>query len=71
MTKGTMGWDLYSTLAQQAQYIEYYKSVPPVACPNDGEPLRLGPSAHSGIRYCPWGDFQYPRDWDPETMSGY
>jgi len=70
MSGGVTGWDLYSTLAQQAQYIEYYKSVPPVACPNDGEPLQMGPSAASGVRYCPYDGWQYPRDWDPETMSG-
>lgn len=67
---GVTGWDLYSTLAQQSEYATYYKSIPPVACPHDGEPLRQGPPQEPGILYCPWGDFQYPRDWDPETMSG-
>ena len=70
MAGGVTGWDLYSTLAQQGEYIDYYKSVPPVACPNDGEPLRVGPSAHSGVWYCPYDGWQYPRDWDPETQSG-
>lgn len=67
---GVTGWDLYSTLAEQSQYATYYKSIPPVACPFDGEPLRQGPAAEMGILFCPWGDFQYPRDWDPESMSG-
>ena len=67
---GITGWDLYSTLALQAHYLDYYKTIPPVACPHDGEPLRLGPSTTPGIWYCPWGDFQYPRDWDPEAHSG-
>jgi len=65
-----MGWDLWSTLAEQASYIDYYRTVPPVACPNDGEPLRPGPSAHTGVLYCPWGDFQYPRDWNPDVHGG-
>ncbi len=67
---GVTGWDLYSTLAQQSQYISYYKSIPPVACPHDGEPLRQGPPQEPGILYCPWGDFRYPDDYDAETMSG-
>lgn len=70
MASGPTGWDLYSTLALQAEYVRYYKSAIPVACPNDGEPLRLGPPDQPGVWYCPWGDFQYPRDYDPETMSG-
>lgn len=67
---GVTGWDLYSTLVQQSEYITYYKSIPPVACPHDGEPLRQGPAQTPGILYCPWGDFQYPRDYDVETMAG-
>ena len=67
---GVTGWDLYSTLVQQAQYQEYYKSIPPVACPHDGTPLLQGPATSPGILYCPNGDFRYPQDWDPETMSG-
>lgn len=70
MANGVTGWDLYSTLALQAHYEEYYKTIPPMACPHDGEPLRLGPTNTPGILYCPWGDFQYPRDWDPEVHSG-
>jgi hypothetical protein len=61
---------LYSTLAEQAQYVEYYKSVPPVACPTHGVPLKQGPGAAPGVLYCPDGDFYYPDDWDPQTMSG-
>jgi hypothetical protein len=33
---------------------------PPVACPNDGEPLQPGPG---GVLHCPSGDYEYPRDW--------
>lgn len=67
---GVTGWDLFSTLAQQSQYLSYYKSIPPVACPNDGEPLRLGPPQQPGILYCPFDGWQWPRDYDAETMSG-
>lgn len=70
MSEGTTGWDLYSTLAEQAQYVDYYRSQPPVACPNDGEPLRLGPPNRPGVRFCPVDGWQYPRDWDPEIHSG-
>lgn len=67
---GVMGWDLWSTLALQAQYEDYYRTVPPVACPNDGEPLRLGPPSQPGVWYCKYDGWQYPRDWDPEVHSG-
>jgi hypothetical protein len=70
MADKVTGLDLYSTLAQQAAYIDYYKSVPPVACPHDGTPLELGPPQQAGVMFCPNGDFRYPDDWDPETMAG-
>lgn len=70
MAAGVTGNDLLSTLREQAAYVEYYKSTPPVACPNDGEPLRQGPPSEPGILYCPFDGWQYPRDWDPESMSG-
>jgi len=65
-----MGWDLYSTLSLQVEYKRYYDSQPPVACPHDGTPLKQGPSADPQILFCPMGNFSYPEDWDPETMSG-
>lgn len=64
------GWDLYSTLVDAAASIDYYSSQPPVACPHDGEPLRQGPGTDGAVLYCPWGNFRYPEDWDPETMNG-
>jgi hypothetical protein len=67
---GVTGWDLDSTLKQQAAYVNYYRSTPPVACPHDGEPLRQGPPSMPGILFCKFDGFQYPRDWDPNTMSG-
>lgn len=67
---GVTGNDLYSTLIEQSEYITYYKSLPPVACPNDGTPLKLGPPQSPGVWFCPNGDFYYPDDYDAETMSG-
>lgn len=65
-----MGWDLWSTLQQQAAYEDYYRTQPPVACPHSGTPLLQGPPDQPGVLYCPDGDFYYPDDWDPDTMSG-
>ena len=65
-----MGYDLLSTLQQAAAEVDYYKSVPPMACPNDGTPLLDGPPSQPGILFCPHDGWQYPRDWDPSTMSG-
>ena len=65
-----MGYDLLSTLQQQAAYIEYYKTQRPVACPNDGTPLLEGPPSEPGILYCPHDFWQYPRDYDADTQGG-
>lgn len=70
MADKVMGWDLLSTLAEQAAYTDYYRQQPPVACPLDGTPLKEGPPSQPGILYCPFDGWQYPRDWDAETMSG-
>lgn len=67
---GVTGWDLYATLQEQAQYEAYYKGARPVACPNDGTPLKEGPPSQPGILFCSFDGWQYPRDWDAETMSG-
>lgn len=67
---GVTGWDLYSTLVLQAEYETYYRTVPPVACPIDGQPLRLGPPSQPGVWYCPQDGWEYPRDWDPQVHSG-
>lgn len=66
-----MGWDLYSTLVQQSEYRTYYDSTLPMACPHDGTPLKEGPPQRPGTLFCPNGDFHYPEDWDPNTMSGF
>lgn len=67
---GPMGWDLFSTLALQVEYKRYYDAQIPIACPHCGTPLKQGPSAEPQILFCPHGDFYYPEDWDPGTMSG-
>ncbi len=65
------GWgSLIATIQTNAQEQNALANQPPLACPNDGEPLRQGPAAEMGILYCPFDGWQYPRDWDPETMSG-
>lgn len=64
------GWDLYSTLQEQAALVEYYKTQRPVACPNDGTLLKPGPPQQPGVLFCPMGDFTYPDDWDATTMAG-
>jgi hypothetical protein len=66
----TTGWDLYATLQKNAQTAAYYAAVPPVACPNDGTPLKQGPPSQPGVLFCPMGDYEYPRDWNPDTQSG-
>ena len=64
------GWDLYSTLQEQAAQRSYYDSAPPVACPKCGEPLREGPPQESAILFCPYDGWQWPRDYDVSSMSG-
>ncbi len=61
-------WGLHSVLEWNRQEFEAFVSRPPLACPDDGEPLVNAPSARSGsgtelyCRFCFW---QYPRDWRP------
>lgn len=64
-------WHLDSIIKENVAYVNYYRSIPPVACPNDGTPLHPGPPNQAVVLlYCPDGDFEYPRDWNPDTMSG-
>lgn len=64
-------WGLHSVFEESRQEFDAYWSVPPVACPICGEPLKQGPSTKSGTGidlYCNYADdheFQYPRDWKP------
>lgn len=55
-----MAWEQLISIRDEA--IAYKRDEiqnPPVACPNDGEPLDAG---RNGVLHCPWGDFEYPRD---------
>jgi hypothetical protein len=65
-----MGNDLLSTLQSQAQFKSYYDTIPPMACPNDGEPLRQGPPSDGNILYCPFDGWKYPDDYDSTIHSG-
>jgi hypothetical protein len=64
------GWDLYATLQLRAQFADYYRSQPPVACPNDGTPLLIGPPQEPAVLFCPFDGWQYPRDYDADIHSG-
>lgn len=63
-------WQLDSVLKERADYAQYYRSQAPVACPNDGTPLLEGPPQAAAVLYCPNGDWEYPRDYDPIVHSG-
>lgn len=59
-------WGLDAVLKQSKQEFEAFVSRPPMACPNDGEPLRNPPNTAAGAGvglYCKFCGFQYPRDW--------
>lgn len=67
---GVTGWDLLATLQEQAAYREFYDTQRPVACPNDGTPLREGPPSQPGVLFCPFDFWTFPDDYDPEIHSG-
>lgn len=55
-----MSWEqLRDIYREAADELRAARGRPPVACPNDGEPLQPGPG---GALHCPWGDYEYPRD---------
>lgn len=56
-----MSWqELISIRAEAIEDLRLWQSQPPVACPNDGEPLRQGPN---GVLFCISDGWQYPRDY--------
>lgn len=66
-----MSWyQLDNVLKEQAEYIEFYRVQPPVACPNDGTPLLPGPVLEPAVLYCRFDGWTYPRDWNPDIHSG-
>lgn len=47
-----MAWEQLLSIIQDAQAeLDAERATPPIACPNDGEPLRTGPD---GQLYCPF-----------------
>lgn len=52
-----MAWaSLLAILRENAELIRQERDAPPVACPNDGEPLESGPD---GTLHCPFDGFVY------------
>lgn len=50
-----MSWQqLADILAEAAAEQEAERSAPPVACPNDGEPLETGPRGELHCRFDGW-----------------
>lgn len=55
-----MSWEqMLSIYAEAVGYAEKERSDPPLACPNDGEPLRSGPN---GELFCPSDGYSWPRE---------
>lgn len=56
-TPVSAGWHGLLAIGQENySYQREERMRPPVACPNDGEPLRTGPD---GELYCPWDGWQW------------
>lgn len=56
-----MSWEQLQQIGREAaEHARDEKTRPPVACPNDGQPLQAG--RRGGEVHCPWGDYQWPRD---------
>jgi len=53
---------LINILRENAQVVQDEQRRPPLACPNDGEPLE---DAIMGTRHCRFDGFLYPDDWIP------
>jgi hypothetical protein len=52
-----MSWEqLISIIEDSAEEASTDASTPPVACPNDGEPLSTGPR---GELFCRWDGYRY------------
>lgn len=66
-------WGLVTVLRRNAQEFEAYASNPPLACPNDGEPLRNAPavpSASGTELYCAYDGWRYPRNYTAPERAG-
>lgn len=51
--------DLLTIYREAAIEYRVRRDMVPQACPHDGTPLAAGPRS---VLYCPFGDFEYPRD---------
>jgi hypothetical protein len=68
-----VSWEqLGDILREQRAEAEFYRSQPPQACPNDGEPLiPAPPGAEGGVQlFCRFDGWAYPRDYDAEMHQG-
>jgi hypothetical protein len=60
-----MAWLQIYAIAREAEaYRKYYRQNPPVACPNDGEPLLIGPDSS---RFCKFDGWK----WDGTNGIGH
>lgn len=56
-----MAWQQLADIYREcAQYRRDEQQRVPLSCPNDGEPLTVGPD---GTRFCKADGWTYPRDW--------
>lgn len=54
-----MVWDQMISIVEEAlQYVKEEKTQPPLACPNDGEPLTTSPD---GGLFCKFDGYEYPK----------
>jgi hypothetical protein len=55
-----MAWEqLLGIRGEVVAVVREERTTAPVACPFDGQPLQVG---RGGVRNCPWGNYQWPRD---------
>jgi hypothetical protein len=54
-----MAWDQMLSIIEEAmQYVKEEKTQPPLACPNDGEPLTTSPD---GGLFCKFDGYSWPK----------
>lgn len=59
-----MSWYQYLDVLKYAQQeFDYWASVPPMACPRCGEPLRTAPQSAEKTLFCIYDGWSYPRDY--------
>ena len=67
-------WGLDSVFKHSRAEFDSYVSRPPVACPDDGEPLINAPATKAGSGaqlYCKYCFWTYPRDWVAPQRPGF